>query len=89
MSMSVKKQATKYTVDVVVVMNPPACLDVTLYMDEWFGRFSRVEPYRDEESDFFQHTISNKCDDPIKMLKFLESVVIDYPECAIARVVID
>jgi hypothetical protein len=80
-------QTTEFTVDIVIVMNSVVACDLLQYIEEWFGYFAEIEVYEDpENSEFYQHTFSASSTDSIKILQFLEAVVIDYPECAIARV---
>lgn len=82
-----KRQTTEFWVDIVIVMNSAVACDLLHYMENWFGHFAEIEVYEEPENDkFYQHTFTNSTIDSIKMLRFLEAVLIDYPECAIARV---
>jgi hypothetical protein len=79
------KSKIQYTVEIVIVQNPVVACEILYYMENWLGTFPDVKEYF-ENDDFFQHTVIGECTDPIKVLNFLEAVVIDYPECAIARI---
>jgi hypothetical protein len=77
----------EYAIDIVIVSNSAIACEVLQYMEEWFGRWAEIETIGDEKDcDFYQHTFTQKTYDPFKVLRFLEAVVIDYPECAIARI---